>query len=82
MLKGISPILSPDLLEAVSGFYERFFLYMEDVDVCRRMLAASKLLYWPGVTVEHVHQMGHIETANHCFCICARPSSTSISGAG
>jgi len=45
-------------LEAVGGFDERFFLYMEDVDLCRRMLAVSTLLYWPRVTVEHVHRMG------------------------
>ena len=46
------------VLDAVGGFDERFFLYMEDVDLCRRMLAVSRLLYWPDVTVEHVHQMG------------------------
>lgn len=46
------------VLDAVGGFDERFFLYMEDVDLCRRMLAVSNLLYWPAVTVEHVHQMG------------------------
>ena len=40
-------------LNAVNGFDERYFLYMEDVDLCRRMASLSKLLYWPGVTVTH-----------------------------
>lgn len=45
-------------LEAIGGFDERFFLYMEDVDLCRRMAEVSKLLYWPDVKITHVHQMG------------------------
>ncbi|MHB8387944.1 MAG: glycosyltransferase family 2 protein [Acidobacteriaceae bacterium] len=44
------------VLEAVGGFDERFFLYMEDLDLCRRMAAKSKLLYWPEVAATHVHQ--------------------------
>jgi GT2 family glycosyltransferase len=57
-LSGCFMFARRSVLEAVGGFDERFFLYMEDVDLCRRMLAVSRLLYWPGVTVEHVHQMG------------------------
>ena len=57
-LSGCFMFTRRSVLEAVGGFDERFFLYMEDVDLCRRMLAISKLLYWPAVTVEHVHQMG------------------------
>jgi GT2 family glycosyltransferase len=57
-LSGCFMFTRRSVLEAVGGFDERFFLYMEDVDLCRRMLKISKLLYWPGVTVEHVHQMG------------------------
>jgi GT2 family glycosyltransferase len=45
------------MLDAVGGFDERFFLYMEDVDLCRRMATRSELLYWPEVTVRHDHQM-------------------------
>lgn len=44
------------VLDAVGGFDERFFLYMEDLDICRRMGAVSKLLYWPEATVTHEHQ--------------------------
>ena len=57
-LSGCFMFARRSVLEEVGGFDERFFLYMEDVDLCRRMLAVSRLLYWPGVTVEHVHQMG------------------------
>ncbi|MHB8303821.1 MAG: glycosyltransferase family 2 protein [Acidobacteriaceae bacterium] len=57
-LSGCFMFARRSVLEAVGGFDERFFLYMEDVDLCRRMLTVSRLLYWPGVTVEHVHQMG------------------------
>ena len=57
-LSGCFMFARRSVLEAVGGFDERFFLYMEDVDLCRRMLGVSRLLYWPGVTVKHVHQMG------------------------
>jgi GT2 family glycosyltransferase len=57
-LSGCFMFTRRSVLDAVGGFDERFFLYMEDVDLCRRMLGISKLLYWPAVTVEHVHQMG------------------------
>jgi len=57
-LSGCFMFARRSVLEAVGGFDESFFLYMEDVDLCRRMLGVSRLLYWPGVTVEHVHQKG------------------------
>jgi GT2 family glycosyltransferase len=57
-LSGCFMFARRSVLQAVNGFDERFFLYMEDIDLCRRMLSVSRLLYWPGVTVEHVHQMG------------------------
>jgi len=57
-LSGCFMFVRRSVLNAVGGFDERFFLYMEDVDLCRRMLDVSRLLYWPGVAVEHVHQMG------------------------
>jgi len=41
------------LLEGVGGFDKRYFLYMEDVDLCRRMATCGDLVYWPNVTVIH-----------------------------
>lgn len=66
-LSGCFMFARRSVLEAVGGFDERFFLYMEDVDLCRRMLAVSRLLYWPGVTVEHVHQMGSYRSSKLLF---------------
>ncbi|HET9099812.1 MAG TPA: glycosyltransferase family 2 protein [Acidobacteriaceae bacterium] len=57
-LSGCFMFVRRSVLETVGGFDERFFLYMEDVDLCRRILGVSRLLYWPRVTVEHGHQMG------------------------
>jgi hypothetical protein len=55
-LSGCFMFARRSVLEAVGGFDERFFLYMEDLDLCRRIAAKSKLLYWPEVAVTHVHQ--------------------------
>ncbi len=50
-----------DTLRAVGGFDERYFLYMEDVDLCRRMAAQGDLLYWPAVYVTHgFHRGSHV----------------------
>jgi GT2 family glycosyltransferase len=66
-LSGCFMFARRSVLEAVGGFDERFFLYMEDVDFCRRMLGISRLLYWPGVAVEHVHQMGSYRSRKLLF---------------
>lgn len=41
------------LLNKLGGFDKRFFLYMEDVDLCRRLLNFGKIRYIPYVFVYH-----------------------------
>ena len=52
-LSGCFMFVRRSALEAVGGFDDRYFLYMEDVDLCRRLARNCKLLYWPHVTVIH-----------------------------
>jgi len=46
-------------LKNLKGFDERFFLYMEDADICRRIdEIGKKKLYYPKVETIHHHQQG------------------------
>lgn len=52
---GAFSIVPRDLLERVGYFDERFFLYYEEVDLCRRIRAAGRAVwYWPDVVVVHL----------------------------
>ncbi|WP_343328182.1 glycosyltransferase [Polaribacter staleyi] len=43
----------------LKGFDERYFLYMEDVDICRKIdIIGKKILYFPEVKIIHQHQKG------------------------
>lgn len=41
------------LIKEVNGFDERFFMYFEDVDLCRRVRQKARSLYCPDVSVTH-----------------------------
>ena len=46
-------------LKNLKGFDERFFLYLEDADICRRIdEIGKKKLYYPKVETIHHHQQG------------------------
>jgi GT2 family glycosyltransferase len=52
---GAFSIIRRDLLERIGYFDERFFLYYEEVDLCRRIKAAGyQIWYWPDVVVVHL----------------------------
>ncbi|WP_442264935.1 glycosyltransferase family 2 protein [Tenacibaculum sp. ZS6-P6] len=43
----------------LNGFDERYFLYMEDIDICKKIdLIGKKKLYYPKVKVSHVLKQG------------------------
>lgn len=52
---GAFSIIPRDVLESVGYFDESFFLYYEEVDLCRRIKAAGySVWYWPDVVVLHL----------------------------
>jgi GT2 family glycosyltransferase len=52
---GAFSILPRALVDDVGAFDESFFLYYEEVDLCRRIRAAGlRVRYWPDVVVVHI----------------------------
>ena len=45
-------------LQDIGLFDERFFMYAEDLDLCRRIGQVSKTMYYPGVCVFHGYAKG------------------------
>ncbi len=52
---GAFSIIPRDVLERVGYFDEKFFLYYEEVDLCKRIKNAGfRVRYWPDVVVVHL----------------------------
>ena len=45
-------------LEKIGGFDERFFMYMEDIDLSRRSLQYFRNVFYPHVTIQHFYEKG------------------------
>ena len=49
----------------LKGFDERYFLYMEDADICREIKQSGKeILYYPKVQITHIHRKGSAKKMN------------------
>ncbi|MBQ0066081.1 MAG: glycosyltransferase family 2 protein [Firmicutes bacterium] len=51
-------VIKTQLLQSLGGFDERFFMYMEDADLCKRVNEVSQLVYFPGTTIIHKWEKG------------------------
>lgn len=51
------------LLKELGGFDDRFFMYLEDADLCRRVNEVSELSYCPSATVVHRWERGSHKSA-------------------
>ncbi len=61
-LMGSSLFLSRNSLEKVGYLDERFLMYFQDTDWCRRFKEAGlKIFYFPEVTFYHYHQRGSVK---------------------
>jgi N-acetylglucosaminyl-diphospho-decaprenol L-rhamnosyltransferase len=62
-VSGAAMLVRREAFEAVHGFDERIHMYMEDVDLCRRLReAGGHVAYEPAAVVEHV--MGHSQSTD------------------
>ena len=57
-LSGCFMFLRTDILKEAGGFDERFFLYMEDADLTRRILQRSQTVYYPDAFIYHHYTKG------------------------
>lgn len=54
-LSGCFMFLRMEVIRQTGGFDERFFMYTEDVDLCRRIGRISQTMYFPEVCVYHAY---------------------------
>jgi GT2 family glycosyltransferase len=57
-LSGCFLLLRNSVVDRIGLFDTRFFMYMEDVDLVRRLLTVSRALYYPQVAITHEYQKG------------------------
>lgn len=57
-LSGCFMLLRSSALKNVGVFDERFFMYMEDVDLSRRLYQKFRTVFYPDVTIVHEHAHG------------------------
>ena len=51
-------VIRTTLMKKLNGFDDRFFMYMEDADLCKRLNKISSLEYFPNTSVIHLWQKG------------------------
>ena len=51
-------VIRTELFKRLKGFDDRYFMYCEDADLCKRVNQISKLIYFPGTKVIHKWEKG------------------------
>jgi GT2 family glycosyltransferase len=77
-LSGCFLMVRTDILHRIGGFDERFFMYLEDVDLVRRVGMYGKTVFFPFVSVSHRYGRGsyrssrllwyHVRSTVRYFC--------------
>ncbi len=57
-LSGCFMFLRASTLKETGGFDERFFMYLEDVDLSRRIGQLARTVFFPAVSIVHAYQKG------------------------
>lgn len=67
ILSGCFMMIRTSVLKTVAGFDERYFMYLEDVDLCRRIGAMSRMVYYPKVSIVHNYEKGSYKNKKLLF---------------
>ncbi|WP_312966571.1 glycosyltransferase [Acinetobacter gerneri] len=62
-LSGCFMLFRSDALLKLKGFDERFFMYMEDVDLSRRCAKQFGTVYYPEASIIHLHEQGSYKSS-------------------
>ena len=54
-LMGCFLLINSKVFKKIGGFDERFFMYIEDIDLTRRIHNNHKTIYYPSVSISHIH---------------------------
>lgn len=66
-LSGCFMLMRCDALKYTGLFDERFFMYLEDTDLCRRINAQFKTVYYPEVSIIHNYEKGSYKSLKLLF---------------
>lgn len=76
-MSGCFMAIRAEAFRLVGGFDEKFFMYLEDTDLSRRLLSVGRLVFYPACTIVHVFEKAsyrnprllraHIESAIYYF---------------
>ena len=58
ILSGCFMMLRCGVIKRIGGFDERYFMYAEDMDLCRRIGETSKTIFYPNVSIYHEYAKG------------------------
>jgi GT2 family glycosyltransferase len=68
-VSGACMVLRREAYEAVGGFDDRFFLYWEDTDLCKRIKdSGRKIIYYPKAEIEHTVGMSSATKPIRSIC--------------
>ena len=62
ILSGCFIFIRTDILKDIGVFDERYFMYMEDYDLCRRIGKKYKVVFYPKVNIVHEHGKASYKT--------------------
>jgi GT2 family glycosyltransferase len=62
-LSGCFMFLRTSVLRRVGGFDQRYFMYLEDVDLSRRVGSVARTVFFPAVSITHAYQKGSYKSS-------------------